>query len=130
MTHISKITKAELAATVDALSRELDQAQTEASSALEKLRGITVPVKVPEADALAGCVRALSGIPASPPLNSWSSSNTNQLPDIGTIRRVLVSLADRYGIPLIEQTTVPCSRPHLDDYDVQQRVAQALTGWS
>jgi hypothetical protein len=109
MTHISKMTKAELVERIEALTVALAESEVEAREAREKIPTIR---RVPEADALAGCVRALDGIPGEKPEGFYSGSR--DIPPTRTIRRVLVALADKYGVDLIERTTEPCDRAHLD----------------
>lgn len=115
MTHPSKITKAELLERLAKMEAALALAEEERDLAAEKLRTLIVPTpaRVPEAEALAGCIRALDALPTIRSRNSYSGDDGQ--PDRKTSRRILVALADRYGIELIERATEPCSRAHLDE---------------
>lgn len=122
MTHISKVTKSELAAQVaeydEALalvSDERDSLATQLKAEREKAQ----PASVLEAEALAGCIRALDLIKEANKRssNSYNTFSNERAEWESPVRRLLVHLADRYGVSLIERTTEPCSRQHLDDVD-------------
>jgi hypothetical protein len=99
-------TKAQLLAEIE----RLEEARRE-----DKRRAVnvTVPEHVPEAEALAQCIRALD------PLDSRSRSVYDPAASRGSIARLLKSLADKYGVEVFrtEHSIEPCERPHLDDLD-------------
>lgn len=91
-------------------------------------------VEVPEATALAACVRALDALKDSH-RNSVSGARSNYTTfgiDLSPrrhtdIERVLRLLADRYDIPLVEVETRECTRPHVDELN-PQAVKDSLLG--
>lgn len=126
MTQISKVTKAELADEVAELHKMLNEreqqladAREEISAAAQSIQRLATLPKVLEADALAGCIRALDPIKEanSRSSNSYNAFSSERAAWETPVRRLLVHLADRYGVSLIERTTEPCSRQHLDEVD-------------
>jgi hypothetical protein len=92
---------------------EAEQRAERAESAIYRAtQNIEGPAPVPEASALASCVRALEPLKERAQYSSSTAS-----PDRPTIERVLRSLAGRYGINLVEihNTAQPCERRHLDE---------------
>ncbi|OJX72806.1 hypothetical protein [Leifsonia sp. 71-9] len=107
-----ELTKAQLVTKVrEAQDREA-QMRTERDAWKEQVKATPTPTAVPEADALAGCIRALAGVPN---VRADSYGSSPERPDTKLIRRVLLSLADRYGVDLIQHEVAPCDRVHLDD---------------
>lgn len=103
-----------------ALAKEcgrLAELLTQGQAAAEAVPVQQAPDRVPEADALARCVRALDALPHVRDTNGTYSGSLH--PDQGTIRRLLRTLADKYGVPLIETTVEvrDCQRAHLDQVD-------------
>lgn len=82
------------------------------------------PRAVPEATALAAAIRAFDQLKdaADGRRTTWP----NDLVVSSPIRRVLVALADRYGIPLIDTKFEPCQRTHLDHGTTDADVAHWL----
>lgn len=78
---------------------------------LDAVKSITIeaPARVPEAETLADCVRALDRLTAH--RERWQTGSE--------VSRVLRSLADRYGVELFrtEVQVQECSRAHLDEMD-------------
>ena len=111
--NYSAMSKLDLAKECGRLAELLAQAEAKPVAAAP-----ATPDRVPEADALAGCARALDALPkTSETLSGYSASRLQ--PDQATIRRVLRALADKYGIPLVESITEvrDCNRAHLDQID-------------
>jgi len=81
----------------------------------ESTKSVTIelPERVPEAEALAGCVRALNAIAERGQYGGVPNG------DRAAAARVLRSLADRYGVQVFtrEVVTEPCSRTHVDSLD-------------
>lgn len=108
-------TKAQLVA-------ELARVQSEADSLRSRIPA--APPRVPEADALAGCIRALDAIKerAGYGYNSDSSS---------AVRRTIIALCEKYGIPRFEKVPEPCTRRHVEDMnagDVMNAVRREFEG--
>lgn len=114
---MSDKTKAELLEEIEVLRERLDDTRAKDAPRVER---------VPEADALAACVRAIDQLEESssgrqsfdPYVSRRSQSDTE---------RVLRTLASRYGVDLftVEFRQEPCSRRHVDDLDMG-RIADAL----
>jgi len=129
-----KRTKADLLVELEEAQRKIRQAKSEAYDAYQALPGR--PPAVPEADALAGCIRALEALQETQrnTRTSYSTNNAYQLNYsdsgpryINDVERILRTLAARYGVPLIEVRIEPCSRRHLDEINPDQ-IMSALHG--
>jgi hypothetical protein len=108
----SAMRKADLLEEVGRLQERLEQAEAAALPA-------QVDASVPEADALARCVRAIDALPTVLANSYGSFGDRTRQPDQPTIARLLRTLADKYGVPLIETTVEvrDCQRAHLDQID-------------
>lgn len=69
------------------------------------------PVRVPEAEALAGCVRALDPIAKKIQRDVYGIS---QMANV-EVEQVVRHLMGRYNLKLVERLVEPCSRKHLDE---------------
>lgn len=110
-------TKAQLVA-------ELERAEREASEL--RARVPVSPARVPEADALADCIRALDGIKSG---QSYSYGSK----DPHAVRRTILALCEKYGIQREERVTEPCERRHVEDMnavDVISAVRRDFEGMS
>lgn len=89
------------------------------------LRGriVPAPARVPEAEALAGCIRALDQLKGAG--SSYGVS--------AEVRRTIIALCEKYGIERVEKITEPCTRRHVEDLsamDVFTAVRRDLEGFS
>jgi len=89
----------------------------------ESRKNVTVdaPAPVPEALAIAGCVRALDRLVESHRNSithgyspAYAFAGDRQQSDV---ERVLRLLAARYTVPLIDVQSEPCHRAHVDEID-------------
>lgn len=99
-------TKAQIVAELASANKTIVELQT---------RIAPQPQAVPEASALAGCIRALDAIPAE--RSNGYSSISDKAPSPSAVRNVLEHLMRRYRVDLTVHTTEPCARVHLDDAD-------------
>lgn len=124
---LNELTKAQLIEKVrEAQDREVEM-RNERDAWKEQVRTTPAPEPVPEADALAGCIRSLDGLNAvgRKSQTNYGSYSTNPFAD--EIGRILRSLADRYHVNLVN--TLPCDRAHLDQIDpgfVSEALRQAV----
>lgn len=70
------------------------------------------PARVPAADALAGCIRALDPLVPTKSTGYTYGGTPPVLPEIASVLRHLI---DRYGIDMMVRVTEPCARHHVDD---------------
>lgn len=113
MTDYSSLTKAALLERIGGLTERL----TAAEEIIAEVPKVAAPRAVPEAAAMAACIRALDDDLEASEKNSRTTSYNYGLqgvPSDGSIDRLLRSLAAKYGVPLIEVKTEPCQRPHVD----------------
>lgn len=75
-------------------------------------RPVVRPDRVPAADALAGCIRALEPLTRE---SSRSGYGYDRSPKFPELENVLRHLTERYGVDLTVRTVEPCNRPHVDD---------------
>lgn len=125
-----KRTRAEL---IEELAAAREETRAAESAAYHAQQAMPAPlVSVPEATALAQCIRAIDAMQNT----SRSSSSANvgyasygysgDYPrQQSTVERLLRSLAAKYDVPLVEVRTEPCSRRHLDEIS-PDRIMQAL----
>lgn len=92
-------TKAQLVAELERAEKEADELRARVPSA---------PARVPEADALAGCIRALDAIKERSTYNYGNESSS-------AVRRTILALCEKYGIPRFEKVPEPCGRRHVED---------------
>lgn len=113
-----KRTKAEL---IEALEEK--QARVEELLARPEPEPPTNPKPVPEAIALAGCVRALDALTA-PRRDVYGTTPS----DLGAIPRILISLSDRYSAGLVkEQRSIEIEQPvHFDPEILARSIADGL----
>jgi hypothetical protein len=98
-------TKAQLLATEQELRDELKAARAAAYETKTE-----APKRVPVADAIAACVRALDQLrPNDGGFNSYNRKSDNEIP------HVIGLLCERYGVQRIERVTEPCTRRHIED---------------
>lgn len=103
------------------LSEQLAKVEQEAAELRRRIPD--VPKRVPEADALAGCIRALDQL-------KGSSSSYGTDPGV---RRTVLALCEKYGIERVEKVTEPCTRRHVEDLsavDVLTAVRRDLEGFA
>lgn len=132
MTTEDKRTKADLLAELAAAQQEAQDARSAAYRAQQALP--SAPTAVPEAMALAACIRAIDTMTER--RNSGSTGGYanygigggyNEYPrQQSEVERLLRSLAAKYSVPLIEVRTDPCARRHLDEIS-PDRIMQALS---
>lgn len=112
-----KRTKAELLEHIQRLNKEVDE--------LESRPVARVAEKIPEAEALAACIRALdvlAGTRRSTGYNFGESRNEE-------VERVLISLAARHHIPLTRTVQVDCTRAHIADPDeLARNITNSIQG--
>lgn len=145
MTDPSKMTKAQLveyAAEMLDSARKHNKARQEAEGAqaaaeIALARAITERKPVAEADALAACMRAIdamhSATESTRARNDYAtvmaspSSYGDRSHRVGetAAERVLLHLAQRYNVDLVERELIPCQRKHMDSID-QYAVMNAL----
>ena len=70
------------------------------------------PPRVPEADALASCIRALDTLKDSTRGRTSYGYASDQNPEVA---RTLLALSEKYGIKRVEKVTEPCTRRHVED---------------
>lgn len=89
----------------------------QAKAAAEAVPVQQAPDRVPEADALARCVRAIDALPHV--RDTTYNYGGSLHPDQATIGRLLRTLADKYSVPLVETTVEvrDCQRAHIDQVD-------------
>jgi glutathione S-transferase len=80
--------------------------------------------RIPAADALAGCIRALEPL-ARDSSQSGYSYNRPKFPEL---ENVLKHLLDRYGVDLTVRITEPCNRNHVDDAPDELLIHALRTG--
>lgn len=68
------------------------------------------PVRVPEAEALAGCIRSLDSIKER---SNYSYGGGNEASSV--VRRTILALCEKYGVKRLEKVTEPCTRRHVED---------------
>lgn len=132
MSTEDKRTKADLLAELATARQETQDARSAAYKAQQALPG--APTAVPEATALAACIRAIdtmnegrrtsSNVGYSSTLYAYGNGY-NEPHQQDEVERLLRSLAAKYGVPLIETRTDPCARRHLDEIN-PDRIMQAL----
>lgn len=93
------------------LLTELERAHAALAAAEAKTPAPIEPV--PAAQALAGCIRALDLLPKRRTTDPYLRNEP--VVDRGEIENILRHLMSRYGVDLVERTTEPCARDHLDD---------------
>src|SRR5690606_2690767 len=122
-THMSddRRTKAQLASEVERLERQVSELQASIPPA---------PTRVPEAEALAACIRALDKLKDASRGTSYSGYNDGPKPEVA---RTLLALSEKYGINRVEKVTEPCTRRHVEDMsamDVLAAVKRDFEGMS
>jgi hypothetical protein len=85
---------------------ELEKAKEQISEMLTRIP--REPVRVPEADALAGCIRSLDSIKDQ---RSYGYGNESS----SAVRRTILALCEKYGVERFEKVTEPCTRRHVED---------------
>lgn len=124
-----KRTKADLLDELSEAEATIRLAKSDAYDAHQALPN--APARIPEADALAACIRALDALTESTKNNGYGSSYSLGYTSGDSYRsqtaseRVLRSLAAKYSVPLIEIRTEPCSKFHVENPD-EERVLSAL----
>lgn len=114
------------------LLEDLAAVRAEHHAALERQREIETKLRtfmpqnpVPEADALGLCITALDRLKDSERRSSSLSYGESH----GAVKRTILALCEKYGVPRVERVTEPCSRRHLEDLtsaDVVAAVRQDL----
>lgn len=69
------------------------------------------PVRVPEAEALAECIRALDKLKGASRGSGYGYTNEPK----SEVSRTILALSERYGIPRVERVPEPCARRHMED---------------
>ncbi|WP_405375923.1 MULTISPECIES: hypothetical protein [unclassified Microbacterium] len=114
--HEDRRTKAQLLAELNRVVREIDALRASVPRD---------PVRVPEADALAGCIRSLDTLKGTS--SGYSSPNAD------AVRRTILALCEKYGIQRVEKVTEPCDRRHIEDLsavDVLTLVKRDFEGYA
>lgn len=70
------------------------------------------PPRVPEAEALAACIRALDTLKDTTRGRNNYGLNSDHNPEVA---RTLLALSEKYGIKRVEKITEPCTRRHVED---------------
>jgi hypothetical protein len=86
------------------------------------------PAAVPEADALAGCIRALDRLKDSERSTNYYGGDR----PTGPVARTILALCEKYGVPRFEKVPEPCSRRHVEDMtamDVMTAVQRQFEGY-
>lgn len=81
------------------------------------------PEKVPEAEALAACIRAIDGLNGNQRRIGYMPFERPESSDVG---RILRSLADRYGVRLIETVPIECKQPHINGDELAMGLANTI----
>lgn len=115
-------TKAEIIAAHDDLLQKWRDAATNLRK-LEDEAAAAQPARVPAADALAGCIRALDPLVKSKQWPSYGGSASDS-----ELSNVIRHLIGRYNIDVTERVTAACDRPHLDDATEQQLISTLKYG--
>lgn len=89
-----------------ALTGEVQAELSKVKRALEDIPKPPTPERVPVADALAGCVRALDRI--APKNHYGSTGNTD-------VKHVISMLCDRYSVLRVERVTEACQLTHVEN---------------
>lgn len=106
------------------LLEALEQAEDRASDAeanayrAEQRVGVSPGLTpVPEASALAACIRALDSLrdDRQSSMSYQSFGNGHTRPDLNTTQRVIEALAVKYKMPPAEIRELPCVRKHVED---------------
>lgn len=84
------------------------------------------PAVVPEADALAGCIRSLDRIAEKRSAGYGYGSDVRG--NLG-VEMVIRHLIGRYGLALVERTVEPCGRKHLDDASDSELIERLRGMW-
>jgi hypothetical protein len=88
------------------------------------------PKAVPEANALAGCIRALDTLKDSEGRSSSYSYGSDR--PTGGVARTILALCEKYGVPRFEKVPQPCERRHIEDLtamDVMGAVQRQFEGF-
>lgn len=108
MTDWSRHTKTQLI-------EELESYRGEQKRLTDQLNAVPAPPKpVPEATALAGCIRALDLLNGETP-NRGYFDPFNVRAGQRSVEQLLRLLAARYSVNLIEVHVEPCQREHVDE---------------
>lgn len=111
MSDWSRHTKAQLI-------EEIESYRGEQKKLVEQLNAVPpAPKAVPEAVALAGCIRALDILNGETP-NRGHFDPFNVRAGQRAVEQLLRMLASRYGVDLVEVQVEPCRRSHVDEMDL------------
>lgn len=86
------------------------------------------PHPVPEADALAACIRALDTLNEMR-RNSYSVNRD----EAAAVRRTIIALCEKYGVDLTQKVVEQCERRHVEDMtavDVLSAVKRDFEGYA
>jgi len=93
---------------------------------------IEAPARIPEADALAACIRALDALSKSDStsgsLGYRSYSSGDIVRQLNTTQRVIEALAVKYQMPPEKPVMVECHRRHVEDMSPVELVATIQGG--
>ena len=116
-------TKAQLIREIEDVRGELENTRAQ-NAKLQQL--VEKPVAVPEADALAGCIRSLDRIAEKRQAGYGYGSDVRGSLGVEMVVRHLIG---RYGLALVERSVEPCGRKHLDEASDPELIERLRGVW-
>lgn len=126
-----KRTRVQLLNELHEAEQRAETAESAAYRATQNVGSAPAPTRVPEAEALAACIRALDAIEKSGSTGNsygYSSLGPDIVRNLSTTQRVIEALSVKYRMPPEKPVVIECQRRHVEDLSPVELVATIQGG--